>query len=298
MKNTGCSACSEDFERTRVIELLGKPLRLRAYGCAPTGGDYVIPEGPLKVQLTLMPTTYCPAACPFCIAAPHDRRDAMDLRPLEALLPDVARLDRIVSMVFDVFGHDMEITLDTNGMGLHHLQEIRELPHVDTVHISRHHYDDEANFRIFGTRAVPTAAALRRAIGGISYKDLFVMNCMLMKDHIGTPEAVRRYLDFAAGLGAGKVAFITATPVNGFARAQAVRFDDVISRDDPSMLFTRGFHDFEWCRCQDGVYCSGNGLIEFYGRSTDARACDYCRGLVFGPDNRLRSGFGGAVIWE
>ena len=87
MKNIGCSACSEGFERTRVVELLGKPLRLRAYGCAPTGGDYVIPEGTLKVQLTLMPTTYCPAACPFCIAAPHDRRDAMDLRRLEALLP-------------------------------------------------------------------------------------------------------------------------------------------------------------------------------------------------------------------
>ena len=258
------------------------------------------------------------ADCPFCIARPHDRRDAIDLDRLEKVLvrlkeadlvrgvsvtggepfADVGRVDKIVSMLFDIFGFDLEITLDTNGCGIERLGEIRQLSHVDTVHVSRHHYDDEISARLFGTSALPTAATLRRAMHAISYRDLFVMNCLLLRDYIGTTEEVHRYLDFAIETGAGKVAFITPTPVNAFAAAQAVDYADVLSRDDPALLFSRGFHDYEWCRCQDGVYASRAGIIEFYGRRTDSRACGYCRGLVYGADNRLRMGFGGQVIAE
>ena len=305
-----------EMERTRVIEVLGVPVRARSYGCGMNGGPLRPVEGRLKLQLTIVPSSFCMAACPFCIAAPHDRRDAIDLNRLESMLVrlkdegvvrgvsvtggepfmDVGRVDRIVSMVFGIFGYNMEITLDTNGCGIERLGEIRELSHVDTVHVSRHHYDDAVNFRLFGTRAVPDAATLRRAMGEISYRDLFVMNCMLLKDYIGTPEEARRYMDFAIQTGAGKVAFITGMPVNAYMARQRVDYRDVLRPDDPSLLFTRRFDDCEWCRCQDGVYCSSAGMMEFYGRSTDSRACDYCRGLVIGPDNRLRTGFNGAVI--
>ena len=310
-----------NFEYTRVINVLGTPVKARAYACAQRGsreGCVPMRADQIRLQLTIIPTSYCMAACPFCIAGPHDRLDNIDLNRLERMLArlkdanivrgitltggepfvDVRRVDAIVSMVFGIFGYDMEITLDTNGCGIERLGEIRELSHIDTVHVSRHHYDDAVNRSIFGTAAVPTAAVLRRAMHSISYRDLFVMNCMLLKDGIDTADEVHRYLDFAIETGAGKVAFITVTPVNAYAAAQRVEYDAVIQRDDPAFLFTRGFNDFDWCRCQDGVYCSQAGLIEFYGRRTDARACDYCRGLVYGSDNRLRAGFGGPVIAE
>ena len=38
---------------------------------------------------------------------------------------------------------------------------------------------------------------LKEAIGSVSYKDLFIVNCMLMKDYIGTTEEIHKYLDHA-----------------------------------------------------------------------------------------------------
>ena len=305
-------------ERTRVIDVLGTPLRVRACACAQDGGDPRPLEGHIRLQLSILPSSWCMADCPFCIAAPHDRMNAMDLKRLEHVLlrlkdadllrgvtitggepfADVKRVDRIVSMLFGIFGTDLEITLNTNGCAIERIGEIRELVHVDTIHVSRHHYDDEINRKLFGTDAVPDAETLKRAMHSVSFRDLFVMNCMLLRDHIGTAQEVHRYLDFAIETGAGKVAFITGTPVNDYMRRQRVEYEDVIRRDDPAFLFTRSFRDYEWCRCQDGVYCSEAGLIEFYGRRTDARGCDYCRGLVYGPDNLLRAGFNGPVIAE
>lgn len=306
------------FERTRIMDVLGTPVRVKSYACAQDGGAPIPVEGQVRLQLTVIPSSWCMADCPFCIASPHDRMDSMDLKQLEKTLlmlkeadilrgvtitggeplADVRRVDRIVSMLFGIFGFDLEVTLDTNGCGIERLGEIRDLQHVDTVHVSRHHYDDEVNYRLFGTRAVPSAGTLKRAMHAVSYRDLFVMNCMLLRDHIGTAEEVHRYLDFAIETGAGKVSFITGTPVNAYMEQQRVEYEDVIRRDDPAFLLSRSFRDHEWCRCQDGVYCSEAGLIEFYGRRTDARGCGYCRGLVYGSDNRLRAGFGGPVIGQ
>ena len=120
---------------------------------------------------------------------------------------------------------------------------------------------------------------------------------MLLKDYIGTQEKVHRFLDFAIEVGAAKVAFMACCPINDFARAQTMDYTTVLRGDDPALLFTRGFQDFDLCRCQDGVYAGAGGdIIEFYGRNTDARNCTYCRGFVYGADDHLRVGYDGEII--
>jgi len=170
------------------------------------------------------------------------------------------------------------------------------LSYLEALHISRHHYDDRINAELFGVR-VPTKDELSEILHSVSYKDLFVLNCMLLKDYIGTQEDVHNFLDFAIEVGAGKVAFMACSPVNDFAKAQTMDYTTVLKSDDPSLLFTRGFQDFNLCRCQDGVYASATGeIIEFYGRNTNVSYCKYCRGFVYGADNHLRVGFNGEII--
>lgn len=308
--------CSYSFERCRQVEILGNPVTVKNYVCARDGGEYTQKPDPVRLQLSILPTRLCNARCPFCIAAPTTdptRLDPAVLPPLlEALKAenrvrgvtvtggepclDMDLLDRIIRMCFDILGPDLQVTLDTNGSGLHELRRLRDLYRIDAIHISRHHWDDAANDRIFG-RKMPTAVELKRILGDIACRDLFVLNCILLKGYVETPEDARRYMDFAIETGAGKTAFITASPVNAWTAEHRILFEDVLEDSDPSMLFTREFRDFDICRCRDGVYVSPQGkLMEFYGRQTLSNAGNYCRGLVIEPDGSLRTGFGGIQL--
>ena len=304
------------FPRYREIDLLGTRIRVKGYVCAPEGEAYRPKPEKIKLQLTILLTRYCDAHCPFCIAAPTtdptrvdpDRLRGTLMRLLEAdcvrgisvsggePFTDARLLDEIIRLVFEVFGYGMEVTLDTNGSGIRRLQALRDLYRLDTVHISRHHWDDTRSGQIFG-RQMPTADELREVIRSVACPDLFVLNCLLLRSGVCTPEDAHRYLDFALELGAGKVAFITASAVNVWTAEHRVSFDEVLRDEDPCLLFTRGYRDFARCRCRDGVYLSPRGrLIEFYGRCTENSGDGYCTGLVIEPDGTLRAGFTGPII--
>jgi len=316
MQNTNsCQSC-DAVVKTRTVNVLGKELKLKNYVCSSDGIHYKQKPEDIQLQLSICPTSFCGAACPFCIAKNTEQKQFLDLVKLEECLKrlhdenlvrgisftggepftDIKLLNDIINLVYKTFGNSIEISVTTNGTNLHRMHEIEMLSYLDALHISRHHYDDRINAELFGVR-VPTKDELSEILHSVSYKDLFVLNCMLLKDYIGTQEDVHKFLDFAIEVGAGKVAFIACSPVNDFAKAQTMDYTTVLKSDDPSLLFTRGFQDFNLCRCQDGVYVSATGeIIEFYGRNTNVSDCEYCRGFVYGADNHLRAGFNGEII--
>lgn len=315
MKSTSCQP-SCDAPQLRRVTMLGKELLLKDYICSPDGVHYARKPEKIKMQLSICPTDFCAASCAFCIARSNRSTARIDLSKLEHVLrclkeeelvrgvsitggepfTDVKLLDDTIMLVFDVLGQKTEISLNTNGFALHRMHELRALEKLEALHISRHHDDDEINNRMFGMK-MPGRDALRRILHSVSYKDLFVLNCLLLSDGIATPEDAHRYLDFAIDAGAGKVSFITPTPINAYVAARRIDYTQVLRPDDPALLFTRGYTDYDVCRCQDGVYASADGrIIEFYGRSTTPSSCSYCRGFVYGADNHLRAGFSGDII--
>jgi len=311
-----CASC--DFPRTREVLLLGRKVRMKNYLCSLNGEAYRLKPEKIRLQLSILLTRYCNARCPFCIAAPTTdpatlSPDCLDqaLRLLKA--EDCIRgisitggepfcrpelLDYTISRIFEIFGFGMEISLYTNGTGLSFLPGIRELRHVDTVHISRHHWEDRKNDAVFGRR-MPSSVQLKEWLQAAPWPGLYVMNCLLLRDGVASPEDARRYMDWALDAGASKVSFITGNPVNENMRRRQVLFEEALPPGDPHLLFTREYRDFSWCRCRDGVYVTPEGkLLEFYGRQTEPSGCDYCRGLVLEPDGRLTAGFGGEVLWQ
>ena len=314
------SSCSCDFPPVRETVLMGTPLKVKSYICSRDGGPYREKPDKVRLQLTILAAEECDAHCPFCIAGqehPHVLLDPGLLPPvLERLRDEEAvrgvsitggepclhmdRLDSIIRMVFDILGPDIQVTLNTNGAGITGLGALRDLLKIDAIHISRHHWLDAVNDRVFG-RKMATDRSLGEALRSVGCPDLFVLNCILLRGAVETPEDAHRYMDFAIECGAGKVSFITATAVNAWTKEHRVPFDDVLKDDDPQLLFTRAYQDYTWCRCRDGVYASPEGrLIEFYGRHTESGGCDYCRGMVIGTDGVLRAGFGkdAPVLWQ
>lgn len=301
----------------RTMNVLGHPLTIRNVQCSSDGAHYRPRPAHSQLMLTILLTQWCPARCPFCIAGDHSGRRRVDLRQLERALralraedalsyiavsggepmSEPELLDEALCMIFEIFGERMMVGVNSNGINLDRVPRLRCLHKLDRFRISRHHWDDARNRELFGI-ATPPADQLRELITGAPERDLFALNCLLLRDWVGTAEAVKRHLDFIGEMGSPLAAFFTPTPVNKFARTQAVNYWDVLRGDDPALLFTRGFFDRDICRCQDGVaLTSGGRLVEFYGRCTHAaREQDCVRGLVYGADDVLRAGYGGEIL--
>ena len=83
MQNTDSSRfCSTDW--IRRVRLLGQEVDVKGYICAPEGGVYRPKPENVQLQLSILPTRYCDAACSFCIAKPTSDRALIDLDALHA----------------------------------------------------------------------------------------------------------------------------------------------------------------------------------------------------------------------
>ena len=309
-----CDTCEN---RTKVIDILGKPVRVKNYICSTDGVNYRPKPDNVQLQLSVCPTSYCPASCPFCCAKGTKTEQRIDTEHFASVMrrlwaedrvrgvkitggepfTDVGLLNEVISILFEIFGYDLELAISTNGIGLCRVHEIKDLVHLETIHISRHHYNDAVNRQLFKNADIPGTEELKEIVNSVSYKDLWVFNTMLLKNAINSAEEAHKFLDHAIEVGIPKVGFMVCSPVNAYAAAQSIPYESVIREDDPDLLFTRGYYDYEFCHCSDGIYVSQEGkIIQFYGRSTKMVDYGYSRGLVYDADNRLRDGFGGEII--
>ncbi|MBO4323995.1 MAG: radical SAM protein [Lachnospiraceae bacterium] len=314
MTDNACEFCEN---RTKVIDILGKPVRVKNYICSPDGIHYRPKPENVQLQLSVCPVSYCPANCRFCCAKGTKTERRIDTKRFAEVMcrlkegdhvrgvkitggepfTDVGLLNEVISILFEIFGYDLELAVSTNAIGLKRVFEIKDLVHLESIHISRHHYDDAVNRKLFGNEDIPGTDELKEIVNAVSYKDLWVFNTMFLKDAINSPEEAHRFLEYAIKVGVPKVGFMVCSPATPYAAEQTIPYESVIRKGDPSLLFTRSFYDYEFCHCSDGVFVSENGeIIQFYGRST--KMCDYgySRGLVYDSDNHLRDGFGGEII--
>ena len=312
-----CQSCKIG-EKTREINILGKPITVKNYICSADGINYKEKPENIKLQLFVNMLTFCPANCRFCVAKNTKQDKKIDIDKFKSVMKllkaedrirgikitggepfyDIELLNEVISAIYDIFGYQMEVAISTNGTGLENLKKIKDLEHIETIHLSRHHYDDNVNRELFGNiKNIPDKKSLKNIIDSVSYKDIFVLNCILLKDYINSPDEAHKFMDFAIDIGAPKVGFMTCSPVNGYAKEQSIPYEAVIKEDDPALLFTRGFFDYDYCHCSDGVYSSEDGrIVEFYGKSTKMEDYAYCRGLVYDADDHLKDGFGGNII--
>ena len=280
-----CQSCKIG-EKTREINILGKPITVKNYICSADGINYKEKKIDIDKFKSVMK-----------LLKAEDRIRGIKITGGEPFY-DIDLLNEVISAIYDIFGYQMEVAISTNGTGLENLKKIKDLEHIETIHLSRHHYDDNVNRELFGNiKNIPDKELLKDIIGSVSYKDIFFFNCILLKDHINSSDEAHKFMDFAIDIGAPKVGFMTCSPVNGYAKEQSIPYEAVIKEDDPALLFTRGFFDYDYCHCSDGVYSSEDGrIVEFYGKSTKMEDYAYCRGLVYDADDHLKDGFGGNII--
>lgn len=301
---------------TRYYNFFGKTYKTRNTFCSQDGKYYEQMPQKLRLPLTICPTSYCDAACKFCIAKNTCKREKIDLKKLQYTLEklksedavskifikggepffDIELLNNVLNMIFDIFGNSLYVSITTNGNNLKNISKINTLEYISKIHISRHHYDDDINNSIFG-RDMISLNEIKEIAHSVSDENMLVFNCMLLKDFINSTREAHRFMDFAIDTGVKKVAFISCTPINDYTKKQFIHFSKIFKQNDSQILYTNGFQDYSFCRCISGIYLSPDAKSEaFYARYTNTKGCDYLRGFVYESDNVLRSDFSGEII--
>ena len=86
MQNTNSCRSCDGIIKTRTVKVLGKELKLKNYICSADGIHYKQKPEEIRLQLSICPTSFCNAACPFCIATNTEKKQCIDLEKLKVCL--------------------------------------------------------------------------------------------------------------------------------------------------------------------------------------------------------------------
>jgi len=264
--------------RTVSFDLWGRPVRVYA-----------------NANLSIYSAQTCNARCPFCVEELRpasrgaelarqktvERDDGRYFTQLERVLvalgplaPTVSvtggepsldpRLPAILRLLADHDAHLKKRTLTTNGSGLLEVRQGRRVldwiieSGVRHLNISLAHPDPERNAVLMQLPHGLSLSELREVVsqaraGGTRVR----LSCVLVQGAIDSLDGIRRYLDFAAGLGVDNVIYRQLMKTDSAAHTvnHVIRFSD--SRRvflEPLLLALGRDTDFTFCKQIVGYY--------------------------------------------
>ena len=275
-------------------------------------------KGLPSLRLYIKPTDNCNANCLFCANEQSKDFGTIDLKKLEYVInylkqhnvlhgvsitggepmtnPDI--IFKILDMVYKI-DPNMEVQVSTNGYNLLRFLDYKDVNKLESIHISRHHYDDEINRSIFHSNTIASTEDITKLQQELDDKRIININTIVMKDYIDSLREIRRMLDYASRVGVYKVGFVSLMQCNQFAKDHFINFNDIFSHLDEDFIVGHHFYNGDYCECIDGLYLSEyNKLIEFYARMVKESICPCTNQLVYTSDNRLTKGFTKQLLYK
>ena len=299
-------------------EIFGTKIDMRDYLCSSDKNDNPIVANP-ALRLYVKVTDDCPAKCSFCVNEASRENGKLDLVKLEyvtrylyekGLLHGVSlsggepmvypdKVNDILNMIFSI-SPDIEVQLSTNGLNLRKLLEFENVNRLESIHISRHHYDEEVNREIFHSSKVASEDDIMFVQEGLKDKKIINIKTLVMRGYIDSLKEIKRMLNHVASLGVYKNGFVSLMKCNEFARDRFINFNDIFNNLDSDFFLSHHFYSKSYCECVDGMYLTPEAqLIEFYARMV--KECEDCdkqvMQLVYTTNNKVLTGFGGKTIY-
>lgn len=291
------------------INIFGKDIIAKEYACQKNlcNDLYKVHEPYINVYVKV--TESCQADCPFCEF--HTNKDKWDfnIHKMYYVLNELQKkikinkisftggevsmkmitFKKIVKAVKEVTPNSFTV-VNTNGLRIH---DILEMPEIDNVSLSRHHYIDSHNNDIFRTDDVPSSIE----IGTLPNKEKLHFSCNLIKGYIDSYQEACNYLEWAASVGVYDVGFVTLMKVNDYCKEQHVDFRDLDITQGEQILHYQTWKNKNTCECRNYMFNPKNNenLVKVYARYNH----DFLKGnesnLVF-DGLHLREGFYGDII--
>lgn len=300
----------------KTINLFGHDIIARDTLCSTDPKDLKVVDPSLRLYIKL--TDACNADCLFC--ANKESRDFgnLDFKKLEFVIrylldrgllhgisitggepminPD--KMNMLLNLIYGI-DPNMEVAISTNGYNLRSFLDMEHVNKLESIHISRHHYDDEINYSIFGSREVASTEDIIALQEGLDDKRIININTLVMKDYIEDLREIKKMLNYVGDVGVYKNGFVSLMKCNQFSRDHFINFNDIFSSLDESFYLGHHFYNGEYCECVDGVYLTDKDkMVEFYARMVKDCECPYTTQLVYTSDNRVTAGFGKKLLYK
>ena len=184
---------------------------------------------------------------------------------------------------------DIFTVVNTNGL---HLKELAELD-INSVALSRHHYNDELNQSVFKTK-VPTSEDIR--LYNKKNTNLH-LSCNLVKDYVDSQEEVLKYLDWCDSVNARDIGFVGLMKTNDFCKEHYIDYS-VVTKNHKRIWNSKTYSRHEGkkliCRCGNYVFMGENGLVNFYCRHYMCN--NNSESILVYDINEFKNGFAGENV--
>lgn len=300
----------------KTINLFGHDIIVRDTLCSTDPSKSIIVEPSLRLYIKL--TDACNADCMFC--ANRESRDFgnIDFKKLEfvirylldkGLLHGISitggepmmnsdKMNELLNLIYSI-EPSLDVAISTNGYNLREFLNMEHVNKLESIHISRHHYDDEVNYEIFGSRNVASTEDIIALQEGLDDKRIININTLVMKDYIEDLRSIKRMLDYVGDVGVYKNGFVSLMKCNQYSRDYFINFNDIFEALDESFYLGHHFYNGEYCECVDGIYLTNNDkMVEFYARMVKDCECPYTTQLVYTSDNKVTAGFGKKLLYK
>ena len=300
----------------KKIKLFNEELIVKDSLCGPSPTSRFEVEPALRLYIKV--TDYCNADCKFCANGTCTDFGKIDLVKLEFVIRylcenkrlhsigltggepmiDPQLVNDIINLIWSIDSR-IDVQLSTNGLNLMEISNFDHANDLESIHISRHHYDDDKNIEIFGNSNIANTMDIMRLQDILSNKKLININTVSMKGYIDSLKEIKKMLDYVGDIGVYKNGFISLMKCNDFALEHFINFNDIFNNLDNNFLKTHHFYSGEYCECIDGIYASSNAkFVEFYARMVKECKCSYTTQLVYTSSNKVTAGFGGKVLYK
>lgn len=295
------------------IELFGKQVKLKTHNCALFDQE-AQPVAEPYVNLYVR-TKFCNAKCKFCTYA-DDASKFNRERYVEVLKEITSKIkvrklavsggeptlywdnfEYITYMGREFIGPDAELSMNTDGLRWEKLWTDPICKEYHYIQLSRHHYDDQTNDKIFGTKT-PTSEEIKWAANLQGHPHKFQFRCNLIKGFVDTKEEVFKYLDWANSVDINDVGLVSLMPVNEYSKENFIYFHIKELIGDNFFLTKKWERYGGGCECFNYVYTPEENFrrpIRVYHKNT-FKPSDVNETLVFDGHN-LRIGFDGEIIF-
>ena len=299
------------------MELFGKEIRCRSTSCAYNDNISSIINASEYINLFIQVTNGCQANCPFCIY--HNKSiDDFDIVKFREVLEEISDhavkklnitggepclytdlFDKVMESISNHFSNrGSEITLNTNGINLEHAFEYSK--NINYYAISRHHYDDNKNYKIFETDRIPSMHEIISCINKYNIlKDSDIqLRCNLIDGYIDSLDQIKIYMKMWMDAGINDFGFVTLMLNNDFCKSHQIDFNDLIKEDKDiitNYTHTRYENSEIYCKCANYVYKNNGKLATFYTRLFNHN--ENTDSILVYDGKYLRHGFGGEIIY-
>lgn len=298
------------------INLFDTELIVKDHLCTtdPSIEDKAKPSLRLYIKLT----DSCNADCMFCANKGCEDFGNLDLSKLEFVInylksknilhsigitggepmTNPEKLNNLINLIYSV-DQDIEVQVSTNGYNLKLFKEFDNVNKLESIHISRHHYDDNVNFEIFRTKNIARTEDIISLQYFLEDKKIININTMVMKGYIDSLKEIKKMLNYVGDTGVYKNGFVSLMKCNDYCNERFINFNNIFNNLDDNFFKGHHFYSKEYCECLDGIYLTDrNKLVEYYARMVKDCSCPYTNQLVYTSDNKLMSGFTGKVLYK